>query len=153
MRTNKFRAWDKIHNKMSNSFTLLSAINQDQAFVNPENFDYMQYTGLKDKNGVEIYEGYIIALPTLKKRYPVVIEPMGVGLRGLDGVWQGKIYFRTFEMEVVGNIYENPELLEDKTMNKTHDDFTCPNYGNALVLRTEDQKRCSLCDATIRDKS
>jgi uncharacterized phage protein (TIGR01671 family) len=126
MRTNKFRAWDKIHNKMSNSFTLLSAINQDQAFVNPENFDYVQYTGLKDKNGVEIYEGYICEITGVNYRYMFEIvwdeqvagfsfEQVMYGLSDMEFMpdyldWVEKLY----RIQVIGNIYENPELLEDK---------------------------------------
>jgi uncharacterized phage protein (TIGR01671 family) len=80
-------------------------------FGNP-NIELMQFTGLHDKNGVEVYEGDIISVPTLEHCYTVVIEPMGVGLRNLNGPWQGQLSHRTFEMEVVGNIYEDPELLK-----------------------------------------
>jgi uncharacterized phage protein (TIGR01671 family) len=83
----------------------------DYHFYHPEQI--MQYTGLKDKNGKEIYEGDII-------RHGVGIFPVSwgddiaafecntrVGSRTLYGYQHDGI-------EVIGNIYENPELLEDK---------------------------------------
>lgn len=107
MREIKFRAWDTIHNEMSNTFSLLDCINQNQVFMLPENFKFMQYTGLKDKNGVEIYEGYILAWP---EPYTVIFED------GTFCVAEGdrNLLFEVVDRggEVIGNIYENPELLK-----------------------------------------
>lgn len=79
---------------------------------------YMQYTGLKDKNGREIYEGDI--LDSESEGYPFVKNWVGVvkfidgsflleNLQGTDGDW---LFNESVEREVIGNIYENPELLE-----------------------------------------
>lgn len=116
MREIKFRAWDTITNTMLNWEELSSQQNNlDLATLNvsryeDSNLKFMQYTGLKDKNGVEIFEGDIVQHHDhLEAVYGIVswdeeeaaFTP-GVGLMSENKSW----------LEVIGNIYENPELLE-----------------------------------------
>ena len=73
----------------------------------------MQYTGLEDKNGVEIYEGDICLVEGLGncevdicKFYGAVFKQDGFDYPVIDGIAEGDSF------EVIGNIYESPELLE-----------------------------------------
>lgn len=124
MRNIKFRAWHKDIKEMFEvgQITLEKGIWDYQ----PENrkhigisipyqpsFILMQYTGLHDKNGKEIYEGDIV------KSYYYIDTPNGEQERFNqkvinynDVLCEYKI--NAFEnLEVIGNIYENPELLEE----------------------------------------
>lgn len=69
----------------------------------------MQYTGLKDKNGKEIFEGDIVRLPEDEdyKYYSIIYSKNRLGFTLSNGCGFGLSY----GIEVVGNIYENPELL------------------------------------------
>ena len=83
-------------------------------------FELMQFTGLKDKNGVEIYEGDIIEL---EDRICKINFNEYCGCWDLEFirytkdnscVFKGVNYKNWCKYEVIGNIYDNPELLESK---------------------------------------
>ena len=93
--------------------------NEDGKFkVEPETVG--QYTGLKDKNGVEIYEDDIIRHSEFPAKYYTAKFDMIFGLRFIDS---GEYYVMPISptnrpqtnIIVVGNIHENPELLESHT--------------------------------------
>jgi len=130
MREIKFRAWLTEEKKMVDVYRLdFTDKNGDPTFVMwywvqkgtqaglSKGFELMQYTGLKDKNDKEIYEGDIVA-----NSYGclAVIKWLNstASFRGIPIQAWVKVNERdtidTSDLEVVGNIYENPELLEQQ---------------------------------------
>lgn len=118
MREIKFRAWNYDDEEMVKDSRIViqggTVFGSPKDYANEisEDLELMQYTGLKDKNGVEIYEGDIMVLNKLKPSYYVVRYEDNQFI--LDGIslFDNVVYFA--EREVIGNIYENPELLEAK---------------------------------------
>ena len=78
----------------------------------------MQSTGLKDKNGKEIFEGDILdykgrkALVRWHGSYASFIYRFVDELQNRNTEWK-PLYLAYMKCEIIGNIYENPELLED----------------------------------------
>lgn len=81
-------------------------------------YDVMQYTGLKDKNATEIYEGDIILAGHYKWKCKVIWDKKCARFIGITNDKDVKIVYVDMvdkngisAVEVVGNIYENPELI------------------------------------------
>ena len=117
MREIKFRGWySKINGGVMMQPNFNGPINE--VFNDPNNTAvYMQYTGLKDKHGKEIYEGDIICYNYGKteSRAKMIAKWVDAGfvLSAYKENWVydlGECVPTT--LEVIGNIYENPELLE-----------------------------------------
>ena len=80
--------------------------------INLEVLDIMQFTGLKDKNGKEIYEGDLLKLDNLLMTIEWIPEWsrfMGV----VDEIRCPLEEASLLKCEIIGNIYENPELLKE----------------------------------------
>ncbi|WP_284037438.1 YopX family protein [Neobacillus sp. 114] len=133
MREIKFRAWEKYLKEIIPVDDInfeKRMINTDSAWRLFDEIELMQYTGLSDKNSREIYEGDIVVLNTSHKVLDVQFNPeiyvvqwrssgacfdmlhkdylnheRKVGLMFDNGMVDS--------VEVIGNIYENPELLEE----------------------------------------
>ncbi len=105
MREIKFRGFFKDDKEMFN----FKHLNLDN-FYKSNNVELMQYTGLKDKNGLEIYEGDIISCQN-KVGQVKYEKSMFVG----DFIKaRGHLFYISDECIVVGNIYENKDLLNTK---------------------------------------
>ena len=113
----KFRAWDKKKKVMrmvcaedlrSESFDLFARFPEDM-----ELHDLMQFTGLKDKRRRGIYEGDILRIGGRLAPVEVYYESPAFVVE--DDLSEGAYVLnplRVNEYEIIGNIYENPELLK-----------------------------------------
>ncbi len=124
MKTIKFRAWDKRFKRMDyGGGALLLRINSTD-FSEP-----MQFTGLHDKNGKEIWEGDVVEVSVLGEKELRTVEFIEGGWcvktlykQEFNGGYKPRYLHRHFHdyletpndtfFEVIGNIYSNPELLK-----------------------------------------
>jgi len=115
MREIRFRAWDKVENRgmFYGGFTVHATNGEIESdFYNSENLIIMQFTGLKDKNGNDIYEGDILGIDN-EVIAPVTFEDGSYQIISLRE--QGRsplIQDRSKRLSIIGNIHQNPELLE-----------------------------------------
>ena len=133
MRIIKFRAWDKKEKKMCNESLMIGNIGLGEGSVivtedveKGNELIWMQFTGLKDKNGKEIFEGDICHVNENQTEdgcfdmlgaygeFGIIIFNKD-GCFGMELTDTKRIYkIDDEEIEIIGNIYENKELLEEK---------------------------------------
>jgi len=139
MREIKFRAWDEIKQKMvkvgemrwetdgtfiggGDTWYTKFATAPAETFTN----NIMQFTGLKDKNGVEIYFGDILQTSNSNPEFDIWTsddygysvcyedpEELGVRFKNWTPTTEEESIYNFQFVEVIGNIYQNPELLAE----------------------------------------
>lgn len=131
----RFRAWDVLAEKMIDEILMISFVRKEiigkfsdgstsvplkfEDERNGEDVILMQSTGLRDKNGKEIFEGDILdykgrkALVRWHGSHASFIYRFVDELQKRNTEWK-PLYLAYMKCEIIGNIYENPELLEDK---------------------------------------
>lgn len=135
----KFRAWHSVVSVMlevGDEYGTSHPLDCCDYKLEGQPVELMQYTGLKDKNGVEIYEGDIVRTTVGEHWWLYAIEPSKISPNGqlyaieklsncsiVDEVYTYTVTSENSgcrnellygnDYEVIGNIYENPELLKE----------------------------------------
>ena len=159
----KFRMWDKKKKRMYefyqipdvlkiasngefNLYDLLSG-----SIVLRERFILMQFTGLRDKNGKEIYEGDILAYPDKRKKKLFVVEWIPIAYCEEYGTYAG---FRIPEdykkMVVVGNVYETRDIMSNINEDKIVSSWL-ELKEQIEKMKGEKRMRCKLCEEFYRE--
>jgi len=111
MREIKFRAWDKVRKDMiypqEGAIAHTGVIGCSVGHRFGWEYEIMQYTGLKDKNGKEIYEGDI-----LSDNHGIIKSIKWSSIESCMAGWNLDGYDIQC-MEIIGNIYEQPELIKE----------------------------------------
>lgn len=128
MREIKFRCWDKENKEMldveylhwddcTREFSIRTTMYSD--YFGPSDMILMQYVGLKDKNGKEIYEGDIVKgtfygfpMPEYDYIFQIYWDEKEKGFMAN--------YFEPSECEVIGNVWEDSDLLNDSKNTKSN---------------------------------
>ena len=120
----KFRVWHKVDKEMLEFHSFKDFCNMYQDLEG--DVELMQFTGLLDKNGKEIYEGCIVNVMNefpdgYKMEGVTTVEKRGLSWEFMNGerfIYIGKLngepdsLHTTTQLEVIGNKYENPELIK-----------------------------------------
>lgn len=118
MRKLKFKTWDMQKRRFVGSFNLyeissFTAYELNNIYLKAKEVVFLQYIGLEDKKGREIYEGDIIDAGHTKNYQVKQNKKTACFKLFFKNDFPVCCFDDVHEIKVIGNIYENPELLED----------------------------------------
>lgn len=112
----KFRAWDKkgkfmeiVDDLQMFNNNLNVGLPSNEYFLGEDDVELMQYTGLDDKNGKEIYEGDIVKYENMTGK--IMFLNGSFIMSNFEETEEWELGVINAEIEVIGNEYDNPELL------------------------------------------
>jgi uncharacterized phage protein (TIGR01671 family) len=120
----KFRVWNKKSNEWCGTIGLNETISHNSIINLPDDLVFVQYTGLKDSKGNEVYEGDIVKYKTWTGSHDGTTEEHQTQVQFKDGAYYPRYIddecedswysFKVYDLEVVGNIFETPHLDENE---------------------------------------